>query len=205
MMEPNKATIDAYNHEASTYITKTPHHYQTYHKPMLNWIDAALSQLGGREVLEIGSATPRDATYIRHKGYAVQTSDASEKFVDSLQSQGESAILLNALTDTIPSGYDLIFANAVAPHFTPSNLIKFLEKSFSALSAGGRLAFNLKIGSGDAWINEKLTAKRFIHYWQPEEIKEILTGIDCKVIFFDANASGDFPNHHWVNIVIEKT
>jgi SAM-dependent methyltransferase len=204
MMEPNKATIEAYNHEASTYITKTPHHYQAHHKPMLNWIDAALAQLGGKAVLEIGSATPRDATYIRHKGYVVQTSDASEKFVDSLKSQGESAILLNALTDTIPTGYDLIFANAVAPHFTPSNLISFLKKSLLALAPGGRLAFNLKIGSGDAWINEKLAEKRFIHYWQPEEVKEILASTGCKIIFFDANASGDFPNHHWINIVIEK-
>jgi 2-polyprenyl-3-methyl-5-hydroxy-6-metoxy-1,4-benzoquinol methylase len=204
MIEPNQATIDAYNHEALTYITKTPHHYQAHHKPMLNWIDTALTELRGKSVLEIGSATPRDATYMRDKGYSVQTSDASEKFVDSLQAQGEPAILLNALTDTIPKGYDLIFANAVAPHFTPSNLIRFLDKTLTALPSGGRLAFNLKIGSGDTWINEKLTAKRFIHYWRPEDIKKTLASFDCKVAFFDANAGGDLPNHHWINIIVEK-
>ncbi len=204
MIEPNQATIKAYNHEASTYIAKTPHDYQTYHRPMLNWIDTALSELRGKKVLEIGSATPRDASYMRSKGYTVQTSDASEGFVASLRSQGEPAILLNALTDTLPEGYDLIFANAVAPHFTPSDLNKFLEKSLTALPSGGRLAFNLKIGSGDDWINEKLTEKRFIHYWQPEDIHKALTDLACSVIFFDANASGDFPNHHWANIVIEK-
>lgn len=204
MIEPNQATIEAYNHEASTYITKTPHDYQPYHQPMLNWIDTALTDLRGNDILEIGSATPRDANYIRSKGYSVQTSDASEKFVGSLKASGEPALLLNALTDTIPEGYDLIFANAVAPHFTPSNLIRFLRKTLSALPSEGRLAFNLKIGSGDDWINEKLTAKRFIHYWMPEDVKRTLVGFDCKVIFFDANASGDFPNHHWINIVIEK-
>jgi hypothetical protein len=204
MIEPNMATIEAYNHEALTYIAKTPHHYQTYHKPMLNWIDTALAGLRGSMVLEIGSATLRDASYIRDKGYSVQTSDASEEFVTSLQAQNDPAILLNALTDTIPEGYDLIFANAVAPHFTPSNLVRFLEKTLAALPPEGRLAFNLKIGSGDAWINEKLTEKRFIHYWRPEDVKKILTSFDCQVIFFDANASGDFPNHHWINIVIEK-
>lgn len=205
MSDSNKATIEAYNNEVDTYILRTPHEYQDYHKPMLDWINAALENLEGVNVFEIGSATPRDATYMRSKGFTVQTSDVSERFVQALNQSGEKAILFDALEDDLPSGYSLVFANAVAPHFTPEDLKLFLAKMSSTLSEGQRLAFNLKIGDGESWINEKLINKRFIHYWQPEDIKQLLADYaDLKVIFFDADVKGDLPNHLWVNMVLQK-
>jgi SAM-dependent methyltransferase len=204
MIEPNQATIEAYNSEINAYINKTPSEYRSYHRPMLNWMDTALEGLHGITVLEVGSATPRDARYIRSKGYSVQTSDASERFVRSLKEIGEPAILFNVLTDPIPGRYDLIFANAVAPHFTRPDLIRFLDKVDSSLTPSSRLAFNLKIGDGEAWINEKFTSKRFIQYWHPDEIRDILAEYDFKTIFFESDVSGDLPNHHWMNIVLEK-
>lgn len=204
MIEPNQATIAAYDSEIETYIKKTPSSYRSYHQSMLNWIDAALDNVQGDEVLEVGSATPRDARYIRSKGFIVQTSDASIQFVHSLRHNGEKAILFNALTDQVPGKYDLIIANAVAPHFTRENLIHFLDKMSASLTTGGRLAFNLKRGDGEAWINEKLLKKRFVQYWHPDDIRVLLENYSFKTIFFDTNAAGDSPNHHWINIVLEK-
>lgn len=205
MTEPNQATIEAYDEEASTYIQKTPHEYKTYHQPMINWIDAAISGLQNKTVLEIGSATLRDATYIRSRGLKVQTSDASRGFVASLRAQGEDALQLNVLEDTIPAGYGLLFANAVAPHFTEADMVRFLDKIDKYLSTPGqRLAFNVKIGMGESWINEKLDHKRYTLYWQPEDIQRLLSQYDFKIIFFDTHALGDLPNHHWTNIVIER-
>lgn len=204
MIEPNQATIEAYNDEAKTYIDKTPHDYQPHHQSMLNWINTALEGLTSRTVLEVGSATPRDARYMRNKGFVVQTSDASKQFVKSLQDSGENAILFNVLTDPVPGKYDLVIANAVAPHFTKSDLERFLNKINASLSSGGRLAFNLKGGDGEAWVNEKLLKKRFIQYWHPEDVKALLANYDFKIIFFETNAAGDLPNHHWINIVVEK-
>lgn len=199
----NNATIEAYNHEAISYIHETPPTYRDYHKSMLNWINAAISSLEG-DVLEIGSATPRDAQYIRSHGIKVQTSDASRGLVRHLRSTGEDAILLNALTDEIPNGYGLIFANAVAPHFTYSNMVKFLEKIEKALSPNARLAFNLKRGNGETWINEKFQTKRFTRYWQPAELKRLLANYQFEIIFMELDASGDRPNHHWINIVLVR-
>lgn len=201
---PNQVTIEAYNNEVTSYIRKTPPAYKDHHKPMLRWIDSALSHLNGKDVLELGSATPRDATYMRNKGFNVQTSDASKKFVQNLQRKGEDTIQLNALTDNIPTGYDLIFANAVAPHFTYDDTVQFLNNVSQSLSSGSRLAFNLKIGTGESWINEKFAAKRFIHYWQPEDIKELLAQYAFNIVFLESNVDGDLPNHHWINIVVEK-
>lgn len=204
MDDPNQITIKAYNQEASKYISETPHTHQPHHKSMLEWIDTALTDLPGHKVLEIGSATSRDATYIRSKGFSVTTSDATSEFVRLLREKGEDTLLLNALTDPLPEGYSLIFANAVAPHFTTPDLLKFLTKANGALQPGSRLAFNLKTGSGEDWVNEKRMEKRYIHYWQPDDIKQLLSEQNFKIIFFDSDATGDLPTHHWINIVVEK-
>lgn len=204
MIDPNQITIDAYNNEAEKYINKTPHEHQDYHRPMLNWINAALDGLKGTKVLEIGSATLRDASYIRKRGFDVQMSDASQKLVDFLKEKGETPLLLNILKDPLPKGFDLIFANAVAPHFTPADLTRFLNKITQSATPKSRLAFNLKTGTGDAWINEKFDNKRYVHYWQPVELEKLLSNYDLNVIFFDTNVIGDRPNHRWINIVVEK-
>lgn len=205
MTSPNDKTIGVYDKEASAYISKTPPTHQHYHKSMLTWIDMALAHLSGDKVLEVGSATLRDATYIRSKGFIVTTSDASTEFVRLLREQGEKPLLLNVLSDPIPTGYNLIFANAVAPHFTASDLSRFLKKAHGTLPPHGRIAFNLKAGTGEEWVNEKLTARRFIHYWQPDDVKHfLLTQNMFKIIFFETNAKGDLPTHHWINIVVEK-
>lgn len=205
MGKSNQLTIQAYNEEIDTYIKVTPSVYQPSHAPMLSWIASALNGLAKDcVVLEIGSATPRDASYIRSKGYRVQTSDATISFVEYLNKNGENAILFNALEDPIPDGYTLFFANAVVPHFTSEDTTNFLQKMFASLPEGGRVAFNVKIGQGDDWINEKLSHKRYIHYWQPDEIKNVILNTGFKIRFFDENIAGDLPNHRWVNIVIEK-
>jgi hypothetical protein len=202
--EANRTTIDAYEKEAENYIRNTPDNYQPHHKPMLVWIDAAVKGLKGNNVLEIGSATSRDAKYMRNKGFVVQTSDATKKFVNYLRQGGDNALQLNILTDPIPKGYDLIFANAVAPHFTPKDLAIFLDKTYKAIPLGGRVAFNLKIGKSESWIHEKFAAKRFIHHWEPTDVEALLTNYNFKIIFFDINPVGDLPTHHWINIVVEK-
>lgn len=202
--DSNYTTIAAYDKEFKTYILKTPQTYQKHHSAMLRWIDAALLDLPGKSVLEIGSATPRDANYMRSKGFTVQTSDASESFVHYLQENNEDALLLNVLSDPLPPAFDLIFANAVVPHFTPNETIGFLSKTYTSLPKGGRVAFSIKAGEGEKWINEKFERKRFIHYWEVDNIRNILDDQGFTTIFFESDAAGDFPNHHWINIVAQK-
>lgn len=202
----NQQTIAAYNHDSELYITNTPPTHQEYHKNMLKWIDTALEGLPKESrVFEIGSATPRDASYIRSKGYFVQTSDASVKLVDYLKSKGESSIVFDALTDNFPEGYDLFFANAVVPHFTPEDVTDFLRKLESVLSKGGRVAFNIKTGTGDSWINEKLEQKRFTHYWQLKDIEALIEKFHFTKLLVQTGAPGDFPTHSWINLVLQKS
>jgi hypothetical protein len=203
--QPNKLTLQAYNDAADIYAEVTPPAYTPSHQPMLNWINTSLSGLAPTaRVLEVGSATLRDATYIRSKGYFVQTSDAPAAFVENLRKNDPNAIQLNILTDPIPANFDLIFANAVIPHFTEDDMKLFLDKVEQALNKGQRLAFSAKQGQGDSWIHEKFDNKRYIHYWIPESLRNLLLSHHFNIIFFDTGIAGDLPTHTWINVAVEK-
>lgn len=201
--DPNELTIQAYNESVRTWIEKTPQIYGTNHQHMLRWIDVALAAIPhGGSVLELGSATSRDATYMRSKGFRVQCSDASHKFIDNLRSEGENALHLNVLTMPITGDYDMIIANAVLPHFTDKQVLAVLQKIYKALRPGCLFAFDVKQGHGETWIVEKIKAKRFVHYWQPSTISAAVRTTGFEILFMD-QVPGD-SEHRWINIVAKK-
>jgi len=201
----NDITIESYNKNATLYLKKTPQEYTAAHALLVDWIDKALAlvPLGG-EVLEIGSAMPRDARYMRSKGYQVTCSDAAPAFVKNLRSQGENAFQLNILKDPILNKYDMIFANAVMPHFSKNETRAILKKFYDALNPGGVIAFNLKQGEGGHWINEKMTDKRYTYYWQPSDLYSLINDSKFKIVFERDGIIGDLPHHIWIHIIAQK-
>ncbi len=202
---PNSITLKAYSQHVTEYIKNTPSNYQSYHIPLLRWINFSLKLIAPQsKVLEIGSATPREARYIRSKGFIVHASDAVPAFVDHLQDKGEDAFLLNLLTDEIEGDYAMIFANAVFSHFSRQEIIKALHKVYNALSPGSIFAFSVKQGNGEGWITEKFSAARYVKYWRPDEIYELAAAIGFIVVFKEQDINGDLPTHTWINIVARK-
>jgi SAM-dependent methyltransferase len=204
--DPNKITIQAYNKQANTYIESTPDQYNGSRESLRHWIDEILEWVRPRgSVLEIGSATPRDAKYMRSKGFNVQCSDATPNFVAHLKRMGETPLQLDVTEDPIPNKeYDLIFANAVFPHLTYKSARKALMNISQGLKSEGILAFNVKQGDGDEWINEKFNEKRYIHYWQPHEIYELVKASGFEVITINDGIEGEFPTHIWTRIIAQK-
>lgn len=205
-MDPNQKTLRAYNRDILNYLKYTPRTFENVKDEMVTWIDSTLDHLEtySSHILEIGSATPRDATYMRSKGFSVQCSDASRGFVDYLRKCGEDALLLNVLTDQIPKGlYDMVFANAVVSHFTKEDLRFALKNIYNALPEKGVFAFSAKEGDGETWVAEKSISERFIHYWQIENLTSAVEEIGYRVVFINTNA-GDLPHHRWINIVAQK-
>lgn len=201
-LNPNKLTIEAYDSSVEEWLAHTP---QQYASTSLPWIDEALSFIPkeGR-VLEIGSATPRDANYMRAKGYTVQCSDATPHFVQYLEEHGELPLTLNVIEDQIPKGYNMVFANAVVPHFTPSDFARVLEKVFTALEPGGVFVFSAKQGEGDTWIQEKVAQKRYTHYWEPNALASLLkkTGFDIR--YLKGDGEGYTSQCTWIVAAAQK-
>lgn len=201
---PNKTTIAVYNQHAEDYIDNTYQDIDKYAPEMQEWIDQALASIQKQDkILEIGSATLRDANYMRARGYDVTCSDAAINFVKMLHRQGEQALYLNVLDSEIPQGYGMVYANGVFPHFTPKETALVLRNIHHALPENGILAFSIKYGTGEEWIKEKFDDGRFTHYWKMEEIFDILQDSGFAVIF-ENNNTGSFPSHRWLNIVCKK-
>ncbi len=203
--DPNKLTLDSYNAEVLGYIKHTPASYRYHHTPMLTWIDRSLALLPrGACILEIGSGTGREAQYIKSKGYQITCSDGAYAFVDYLKRAGWAALHINVLRDAIPEKYDMILANAVLPHFTPRQFEYTLIKIMNSLKPGGLFAFSVKQGVGEKWITEKFDAKRFIHYWDPADLRRYIQEAGCEVIFWQEGIPGDLPTHTWTNVTIRR-
>jgi 2-polyprenyl-3-methyl-5-hydroxy-6-metoxy-1,4-benzoquinol methylase len=204
--EPNDKTLDAYNEQMAHYISHTPSKHLKSHTPLLHWIDESLKLIPqSGDILEIGSGTGRDAQYIRSKGCKIICSDGAQSFVDYLKSMGEPAVTLNILKDDIPGLYDMVLANAVVPHFTTRDLKLTLVKVKEALKPNGVFAFSAKQGEGSSWVTEKFDTERYIHYWQPKTLCDLVTNLGYEVVFLEDNIPGDLPTHTWINLTIRKT
>lgn len=204
--DPNELTLQAYNASVQSYLDYTPASYGTPHRELKTWIDSALSFTKPKgSVLEIGSATPRDAMYIRSKGFSVQCSDATENFVKLLNKSGENAISLNIIHEHTKPVYDMAFANAVFPHFSQEDTASALKNIYASLVPQGILAFNVKQGEDHEWVDEKNTQPRYIHYWQPHEIYDEVIKAGFEVIQIEDGIEGDLPTHVWTRIIAQKS
>lgn len=203
--DSNQKTIDSYDEYAKEYVKNTPTIVTGEHKPeMKAWIDKALENtVSAGKIFEIGSATLRDATYMRQQGYSVTCSDVTPGFIEIMKEQGEPVLSFNVLKDKIVDQYDMVFANGVFPHFTPQETAHALDTIYAGLSKDGIFAFSIKYGTGEEWIKEKSVGERFTHYWDVDELHELLKSKNFEVIF-ENNNIGSFPSHRWLNIVARK-
>lgn len=200
MSETNNKTIESYNGHVQEYIDGTPQEVSSVVK---DWLDKSLLSLpSDSHILEIGSAFGRDAEYLQGMGYAVECTDATPSFVELLQQKGFNARQLNAITDDLPQGLDLVLANAVLLHFTREETAQVLSKVYASLTDNGRFAFTLKEGDGETWSEAKLGVPRYFCYWTEEQISQYLSDAG----FEDVEITGDAEtkNATWLQVIAKK-
>ncbi len=169
--DSNARTLDSYEAAAALYAAA----YVSAPERLLEWMDRLAERLGeGARVLEIGSATGRDAEHLERRGLRVRRTDATEAFVSELRSRGLDAERLNVLTDDLRGPWDCIYANAVFLHLSPEQLERVLARTAAAVSPGGVLAFTVKEGDGAAWSSHKLGRPRHFTYWREGPLRELI-------------------------------
>jgi predicted TPR repeat methyltransferase len=175
----NERTLGAYESRAQAYREQTDRPPGPDVWPFLTMLDR-LAPAG--EVLEIGSATGRDALELERLGREVRRTDAAQAFIDMQRADGHHATRLNALTDDLGGPYAAVLADAVFLHFTPGQLRLVLAKARAALTAGGVLAFTVKEGRGAEWSEHKLGLPRYFQYWQADPLRALVEGAGFEVI-----------------------
>ena len=178
--DENKKTLEVYENHVQDYISATR---QEASGELAQWMSDAVNGLPKTaDMFEIGSAFGRDAKFIESLGYKIQTSDVAEGFVEKLKESGFEPIKFNLATDTFPKSYDLIFANAVLLHFTPTEMQQSLAKIGNSLKSNGKFVFSLKQGSGEEWSSHKMNDERYFKYWDEEDIRKVLEEVGFSAI-----------------------
>ncbi|HEV2402996.1 MAG TPA: class I SAM-dependent methyltransferase [Candidatus Saccharimonadales bacterium] len=198
MNSPSQQTIQTYNEHVQDYVNHAQRDVPTSVKRL---IDKAVAGYSKRSrILEIGSATGRDAAYLQSLGYAVECSDAPPKFVRLLKQNGFNARKINAITDELDSGYDLVFANAVLLHFTREETKIVIGKIYRALIDHGRFAFALQRGEGEEWKKNLSNAPRYFCYWGDEQIQALIKRIG----FAKVETTDIEPADRWMHVIAYK-
>ncbi len=201
MDDANRKTINAYNQQADRYVARTS---ADVPEDVQAWLTYVTDGMGSEErIFEIGSGPGRDAAFLREKGFLVVCSDAAPSFVQMMQRTGQTARVVNILTDSIPDGpYDLIIANAVLLHFQPQELSTVFQSVNAALKPGGRFTFSFIEGEGGKWTKGKLEVDRYFQYFTREQMSEIAIRAGFVVTWVDD--SQDDTGHTWVRLIVTK-
>lgn len=196
----NEKTVESYSSSVDEYINGTPQEVSGVAK---EWIDSSLNGLSKQSrILELGSASGRDAQYIQSHGYEVECSDVVPEFVNELSASGFKTRLIDALKDELPNDLDLVLAQAVLMHFTRDETRKIIKKVYNSLNDNGRFAFTLKQGEGEGWSSKKVGQPRYFTYWSGDEIREILNGVGFSTTHILENRKT--RNSTWVQVIAQK-
>ena len=174
--DPQRATVAAYDASAGTYAAASP----VVPNSVREAAEAFARRLPARaRVLEIGSASGRDAALMEQLGLRVRRTDITPAFVQLLREHGHDAEVVDPLTGDLadPAGpYDGVWANASLLHVARRDLSTVLERLREVSRPGGILRFSVKEGDGEAWSTHgAVVAPRHFTFWRAEPLRDIVT------------------------------
>ena len=199
MQNPNDLTIKTYNENFDTYETKTP---SMASGELKEWIDAFLGYLPQKaSIIELGSATGRDARYIAREGYNVTCTDIIPRALEKLSQEGFDTSLYDFRDEPREEWlhrFDGYFANAVLLHAPQDVFEKALANIPKFIKPGGIAAFSLKTGTGEEITGRKMEAPRYFNYHSEEEVRALLAKLPFEILEI---SYGDAKK--WLHIILK--
>lgn len=113
-------------------------------------------------ILEIGSASGRDARYFAAKGFKVVCTDIIPEALQKLSEEGFETAGFDFRNEPKPEWtgkFDGFFANTVLLHAPPDVFGNALRNVAVVLKENGVVAFSLKTGEGEEIMLEKWTLR----------------------------------------------
>ena len=182
-MDHTNRTIETYDRIAAVYhVIATPEHRAWLEDSMREFFD----RLPGPSVLVAGCGEGRDSRFLSGLGARVISFDLSDGMLSLARSADPDGSYLRAdLRDahSIGQSFDGIWACACLYHLTKPEFRSCLTTFFQMLNPRGVLFLNLKLGTGERFIDiprdgypggdaarEKLAGSRFYAFYRRDEL-----------------------------------
>lgn len=200
MPDLNDLTIKTYKEGFAKYTERTVPEVGAEFK---EWMDCFLEHLPeAGSILELGSATGRDARYFRAKGFKVSCTDVIPEALQKLKEDGfevREFDFRDEIVDDWLANFDGFFANAVFLHAPQAVFEKAIANILKVLKKNGVAAFSLKLGEGESLTSEKMDAPRYFNYHSELDVRSLLTALDFEIIRISQSGDGK-----WLHVIVRS-
>lgn len=167
------------------------------------WLDSFISKLPpNAKILEIGSATGRDARYFASRGFNVTCTDVIPEALSKLEDERFNTELFDFRTPPKPEwidNFDAYFANGVFVDASQEIFEKNLESISKIVHINGIIGLSFKPGEGEEISNEKVDAPRYFKYYSEEKLREIISRYPFEILDLVYTNEGK-----WIRLVIKN-
>ena len=170
----DQATIATYDRYAETYDTEVIEFWQ--HFPA-SFTDAFLAALPGKQVLDLGSGSGRDALLLRDRGLAVTCLDASAAMVAMTTRLGFTSYQADfAHIPFTSASFDGVWAYTSLLHIPAADMQRVLRTLHTLIRPDGALALGMIKGDTAGMVERPSMpdAARYFHYYGREEPQKLV-------------------------------
>ena len=173
-------TIETYEQTAYLYNSLYPDVNR-------NNIDFFIKQLKGKNILDIGCGTGRDAEYFVNKGLDVVGIDLSDRFIEISRAKVPNAkfIKMDMRNINFPlESFDGIWAMASLLHIPKIEAINTIKQLRKVLKTNGIIYISVKLGEGEKFIKRDRYKglEKFFAFYTESEISDLLEKCGFEII-----------------------
>jgi ubiquinone/menaquinone biosynthesis C-methylase UbiE len=162
------------------------------------------SQLSpGARVLDAGCGPGQDTAWLAEQGYTATGVDRSGGMLREARRRGVIAPLVQADLRHLPfrsGSYHGLWACASLLHI-PKAEAKTALREMARVVRPGTLYIAVKRGRGEAWIEDEKGGKRFFAYYDPDELRALVTQAGCTVLSLWGTADSAGRSRPWINLL----
>lgn len=200
MTDPVDETVKTYQQHFNTYVGRIP---VIPEGEMKKWIDTFASYIPkGGTILELGSASGRDARYLSLKDFTCVCTDIIPEALQKLSQEGFETAEYDFRNQPKPEWlgqFDAVFANAVLLHAPQSVFEQALKNIATILNTNGVVAFSLQSGEGEKIESVRIGAPRYFRYHTEKDIRDILNKLPFEVISITSS-----EDDKWICVIASK-
>ena len=157
----------------------------------------------GATILDLGCGSGRDSHHFSNYGYEVISADYSDEMVKMAGDfLNKEVIKLDMRQMDFNNKFDGIWACASILHIKKDEIVKVLEKSYTALKEGGIIYMSFKYGEGEV----QKGGRHFSNY-KEDTFTKLLDSLDLFQIekfWKTEDVRPDRKNEFWLNVIVKK-